>query len=93
MPGIFLEPDDLCVYVTEACNSNCVMCPMSLASRRRGLTMAPEQWSALKEIDPQAVFHHVYPVEDHAVHSPFSTRGTPWRPSRSSGSAFRRRRC
>ena len=57
MPGIFLEPDDLCVYVTEACNSNCVMCPMSLASRRRGLTMAPEQWAALKEIDPQAVFH------------------------------------
>ena len=36
MPGIFLESDDLCIYVTEQCNSNCIMCPSPDYSRQRG---------------------------------------------------------
>ncbi len=57
MPGIFTEPDDLCIYMTEACNSNCIMCPMSLDSRRRGNTMSTQEWEKLKEIDPASVRH------------------------------------
>ena len=33
MPGLMIDTDDVCLFVTEKCNSNCVMCPMSLASR------------------------------------------------------------
>lgn len=28
------ENDDLTVFMTESCNSNCVMCPMSRDSRK-----------------------------------------------------------
>ncbi len=47
MPGIISEPDDLCLYVTEACNSNCVMCPMSNDSRRRGKSLSLEEWEKI----------------------------------------------
>ena len=36
MPGLIIEPDDVCLYVTEKCNSNCIMCPMSIHARQRG---------------------------------------------------------
>ena len=56
MPGIMVGPDDVCIYMTEACNSNCIMCPMSLDSRRRGDSMTDE-WEGLKQIDPTVVRH------------------------------------
>ena len=52
MPGVFMESDDVCIYVTEKCNSNCIMCPMSLASRKRGDDMPESQWADLKKIIP-----------------------------------------
>ena len=36
MPGLIIDQDDVCFYMTEKCNSNCVMCPMSLDARKRG---------------------------------------------------------
>ena len=57
MPGILIEPGDVCIYVTEACNSNCMMCPMSAGSRRRGRTISPEEWEHLEEIIPADTQH------------------------------------
>lgn len=57
MPGILIEPDDACLYVTEACNSNCVMCPMSRDSRKRGLSMAEDQWVKISEMIPADTRH------------------------------------
>ena len=58
MPGIFLEhQDDAVIYVTEACNSNCVMCPMSLASRKRGSKLSISDWNSIPGIIPKDVAH------------------------------------
>ena len=57
MPGIFIEPDDACLYVTEACNSNCVMCPMSHHSRKRGLSMPEDHWEKIAEMIPADTKH------------------------------------
>ena len=39
------ENDDLTVFMTESCNSNCVMCPMSRDSRKRGNHCSDEAWA------------------------------------------------
>ena len=57
MPGIIIEPDDVCLSVTEACNSNCIMCPMSSDSRRRGTTMPVADWQNLPGIIPKDTKH------------------------------------
>lgn len=57
MPGILYDEDDACVYVTEACNSNCIMCPMSLASRRRGKRMTAEEWRDIPALIPADTAH------------------------------------
>lgn len=57
MPGIFVEPDDACLYVTEACNSNCIMCPMSRDSRKRGTSMPEDQWEKISEMIPNDTRH------------------------------------
>lgn len=44
MPGLMIDTDDVCLFVTEKCNSNCIMCPMSLDSRKRGLSLSQEDW-------------------------------------------------
>ena len=55
MPGLMIEPDDICLYVTEKCNSNCIMCPMSFDSRRRGRSMRGEGVECIFEgIPPDA---------------------------------------
>ena len=57
MPGIMIEPDDVCLYITESCNSNCVMCPMSLDSRKRGNHLSAEQWQQIRTQIPQNAPH------------------------------------
>lgn len=52
MPGVIIEPDDICLYVTEACNSNCIMCPMSNATRKRGLSIPTQDWDKLADQIP-----------------------------------------
>ncbi len=57
MPGLFLDSDDVCLYVTEKCNSNCIMCPMSLDTRKRGEGIAEDQWEALPDRIPAEAKH------------------------------------
>ena len=57
MPGIMIESDDVCLFVTESCNSNCIMCPMSLDSRKRGNHMSAEQWQQIRVQIPQNTPH------------------------------------
>ena len=52
MPGVFVDVDDVGIFVTEACNSNCVMCPLSTAMRKRGNKMLEKQWMELLESIP-----------------------------------------
>ena len=57
MPGLIIDKDDVCFYVTEKCNSNCIMCPMSLDSRKRGNHMSAKEWESFEEIIPANVSH------------------------------------
>ena len=57
MPGLIIENDDICFYVTEKCNSNCIMCPMSLDSRKRGGQMSLEEWEHFEKLLPTDVSH------------------------------------
>lgn len=57
MPGLMIEPDGVCLYVTEKCNSNCIMCPMSLASRKRGLSISADEWKDIVEEMPSEINH------------------------------------
>ena len=57
MPDFMVEQDDVCLFVTEACNSNCIMCPMSLDSRKRGQRLTFEQWQQLPMILPPDTSH------------------------------------
>lgn len=57
MPGLIIDKDDICFYVTEKCNSNCIMCPMSLDSRKLGREMCAEQWDHFEEYIPGRVSH------------------------------------
>ena len=57
MPGLIIDRDDVCFYVTEKCNSNCVMCPMSLDSRKRGEQMSGEEWDRFEELIPSDTAH------------------------------------
>ena len=43
-PVLYTE-DDLVFFMTEKCNSNCIMCPMSLDSRKRGIVFTDEEWN------------------------------------------------
>ena len=48
--AIRLEEHDLLFYITEACNSNCIMCPMSPDSRKRGkVGLEQEEWECFLE--------------------------------------------
>ena len=57
MPGLLIEPDDVCLYITEECNSNCIMCPMSEDSRKRGNSVPEEEWGAYLERIPKETKH------------------------------------
>lgn len=57
MPGLMIDTDDVCLFVTEKCNSNCIMCPMSLASRKRGLTIPQEDWENIIDQIPDNPAH------------------------------------
>lgn len=57
MPGILVDEDDVCFYITEKCNSNCIMCPMSLDSRKRGESMDDILWEQFEEHMPCEVPH------------------------------------
>lgn len=57
MPGIMIEPDGVCIFVTEKCNSNCIMCPMSLQSRQRGLSIPDEEWNSILDNVPSDISH------------------------------------
>ena len=57
MPGLIIDKDDICFYVTEKCNSNCIMCPMSLDSRKRGSQMSIEEWESFEKMIPQSTTH------------------------------------
>lgn len=57
MPGLMIEADDVCLFVTEKCNSNCVMCPMSLASRKRGLSIPEGDWEDIVNLMPESTIH------------------------------------
>lgn len=43
--------------MTEACNSNCIMCPMSVDARRRGLSASDIEVDALLDAIPEDVEH------------------------------------
>ena len=57
MPGILMESDGVTLFVTEKCNSNCIMCPMSLASRKRGLSISRDEWPDIVAQIPSDVMH------------------------------------
>ena len=57
MPGLMIDIDDTCLFVTEKCNSNCIMCPMSLASRKRGLCISQEDWAIIVDSMPEETSH------------------------------------
>ena len=57
MPELIIDRDEVCFYVTEKCNSNCVMCPMSLDSRKRGREMSAEEWEHFEEMIPPDTAH------------------------------------
>ena len=57
MPGLMIDTDDVCLFVTEKCNSNCIMCPMSLASRKRGLAISQKDWGSIIEQIPANPAH------------------------------------
>ena len=54
---VIISEDDLVFFMTEKCNSNCIMCPMSLDSRKRGNAFSDEEWNtALSEL-PEDIPH------------------------------------
>lgn len=57
VPGVIIDTDDVCLFVTEKCNSNCIMCPMSLDSRKRGLSIPQEEWAGLVDRIPDNPSH------------------------------------
>ena len=57
MPAVFVDQDGTCLYVTEACNSNCIMCPMSIASRKRGNSLSNDEWQDIFKIIPEDESH------------------------------------
>lgn len=57
MPGLIIDKDDVCFYITEKCNSNCIMCPMSIDSRKRGEVMSMKEWDHFEEMIPADVSH------------------------------------
>ena len=45
--SIRFEEQSIIFYITEACNSNCIMCPMSADSRKRGTQgITYEEWNS-----------------------------------------------
>ena len=57
MPGLMIDADDVCLFVTEKCNSNCIMCPMSLDSRKRGLSISQKDWADIINLIPDNPEH------------------------------------
>lgn len=54
---MLIEDDDLVFVMTEACNSNCIMCPMSEDSRKEGLRFSEDAWSLALEQAPENPNH------------------------------------
>ena len=57
MAGLIIEDDDVCLFVTEKCNSNCIMCPMSMNSRKRGLSIEQNDWPDIVKSIPEETPH------------------------------------
>lgn len=57
MSLITIMEDDVCFFVTEKCNSNCIMCPMSEDSRKRGRCEGWEEWHQSLKLIPCDVSH------------------------------------
>ena len=57
LTDLIMRQDDVCIYVTESCNSNCVMCPMSMDARKRGDRLTKEQWERIPELIPEGTPH------------------------------------
>lgn len=53
------ENDDLTVFMTESCNSNCVMCPMSRDSRKRGNHCSDEAWAEALAVLHKRRYRHI----------------------------------
>ena len=53
------ENDDLTVFMTESCNSNCVMCPMSRDSRKRGNHSTDEAWAEALAVLHKRRYRHI----------------------------------
>lgn len=53
------ENDDLTVFMTESCNSNCVMCPMSRDSRKRGNHCSDEAWAEALALLHKRRYRHI----------------------------------
>ncbi len=70
MPGLIIDRDDVCLYVTEKCNSNCIMCPMSLDCRKRGSEMSTEEWEHFEEMIPDNVSHFTITGGEPFLHYP-----------------------
>lgn len=57
MPGLSIEPGEVCLYITEACNSNCIMCPMSEESRKKARSFSEKDWVEVLDTIPKDVSH------------------------------------
>lgn len=53
------EEDDFVVMMTEQCNSNCIMCPMSKHMRQRGLFSSTEEWEEAFASAPESAPEHI----------------------------------
>ena len=53
------ENDDLTVFMTESCNSNCVMCPMSRDSRKRGNHCSDDAWAEALAVLHKRRYRHI----------------------------------
>lgn len=53
------ENDDLTVFMTGSCNSNCVMCPMSRDSRKRGNHCSDDAWAEALAVLHKRRYRHI----------------------------------
>jgi len=53
----FLSGEDLVFVMTDKCNSNCIMCPVSQASRKNGSNFSQEEWDYTFSHLPDSVRH------------------------------------
>lgn len=51
------EGNELSIMITEACNSNCIMCPMGVGYRQRGNIITEEDLSSIADVLSDKVEH------------------------------------